>query len=448
MSRLDARARRLAYIDLQRGAHIPVGAVARELTREKTLPAAAITRRRLARALGHAVLHVPFYRDVLARTDDDPYTTLSRAPLLTRGMLRSQFYDLLSDDLDKRHWRHQNGRESTGSPIRFVQDNAHLAAEIVTLERFHEALGRRTGEPVEFFWGSEHDVIDATTGVRKRMLNWLAGERWTHVIRPTDAEAAALFESVRRRRPKLIVGYPQPLYELARVAERSGAKPPRPIAIVTTAGTLYGFMRVTIERVFGCPVFDEYSSRELGPIAIECTVHQGMHVAPWAAYVEIMDESGYLLPPGVEGQIVVTCLTNAAMPLIRYAIGDQGALMPSGRCKCGRAGQRLAHVSGRLVDALRARDGSLVDSAFFAHLLYNRAWVEQFQVVQKDHGRLLFRIVPAAGAEMPPAELAEIADAARAALGLGSSVEFDRARKIDAEGSGKYRYTVSELSAT
>jgi phenylacetate-CoA ligase len=64
-------------------------------------------------------------------------------------------------------------------------------------------------------------------------------------------------------------------------------------------------------------------------------------VAPWGNYLEVVDAGGWALPAGEEGQIVITCLTNYAMPLIRYAIGDAGSLAPAGTCICGRDCQRL-----------------------------------------------------------------------------------------------------------
>jgi len=105
------------------------------------------------------------------------------------------------------------------------------------------------------------------------------------------------------------------------------------------------FMREKVEEVFGCPVYNRYGSREVGDIAGECKYHQGLHVLPWGSYVEIVDEAGNLVEPGVEGRILVTCLTNYAMPLIRYDIGDRGALAGEFKCPCGRDGQMFARLA-------------------------------------------------------------------------------------------------------
>ena len=117
----------------------------------------------------------------------------------------------------------------------------------------------------------------------------------------------------------------------------------------------------------------------------------------WSNFVEILDDEGMPVRPGEEGNIVVTCLTNFAMPLVRYWIGDRGALAsdpsPGGRS----TPQVLKYVSGRSVDAFRTRDRRLVDGEYFTHLLYFRPWVSKFQVIQKAHEHILFKIVKANG---------------------------------------------------
>jgi phenylacetate-CoA ligase len=320
---------------------MPLPAVRREVARERARSNANdLTRARLARLLDHAREHVPFYRDLLParRPDDDPFETLTALPLLTRGMLRSEFDSLCSDDLDARRWFEiGSGR----SAVHLVQDSAHSAHALVTLESFHESLGRRIGEPVELLWGDEPNPGGGTSAVTQHIRRLLANEHWTDSFRLTEEQMLAVLDRLARHPPKLVVAYAPAIYQLARFAERN-AIPVRPQrAIVTAPGTLEDSMRTVIERVFNCEAFNEYWSAAVGPIALECDAHAGLHVAPWANYLEVVDAGGWALPAGEEGQIVITCLTNQAMPLLRYAIGDAGSLAPAGTCICGRDCQRL-----------------------------------------------------------------------------------------------------------
>ncbi len=87
-------------------------------------------------------------------------------------------------------------------------------------------------------------------------------------------------------------------------------------------------MREKIQQVFQCRVYDRYGSREFGDMVCENPNMDGLWVAPWGCYLEVVDTHGQRLPDGVEGEILVTSLTNHAMPLIRYKIGDRGVLTP------------------------------------------------------------------------------------------------------------------------
>ena len=114
---------------------------------------------------------------------------------------------------------------------------------------------------------------------------------------------------------------------------------------MVTAGTLFEPIRQTIESVFQAPVFNRYGSREVGDIACECEAHSGLHVALPTQFVEILRPDGTAAGPGEIGEIVVTSLTNFAMPLIRYRIGIVGH---------GRKSLVAAGVGGRGCGRFRA----------------------------------------------------------------------------------------------
>jgi phenylacetate-CoA ligase len=202
-------------------------------------------------------------------------------------------------------------------------------------------------------------------------------------------------------------------------------------------------MREKIAHVFGCPVYNLYGSREVSDIAWELPGSTGLWVSPWSNFLEIVDEAGQPVPAGTEGNIIVTCLTNYAMPLLRYRIGDRGALMAVGE-RASRpmtAGlQVLKHVSGRSVDVFRTRDNTLIDGEYFTHLLYYRSWVSKFQVVQKSHAHIIFKLVKANG-DPAKKELEEIAAGTRRVMGSDCRIDFDFLQELPA-----HRYTISEVS--
>jgi phenylacetate-CoA ligase len=235
-------------------------------------------------------------------------------------------------------------------------------------------------------------------------------------------------EALSAFRPVQIQAYAESAYQLARFCASHALKVARPRAIMSSACTLHPHLRETIETVFGAPVFNRYGSREVGDVACECAEHRGLHVPPLTHHVEILRPDLSPCEPGETGEIVVTQLTNAVMPLIRYRIGDMG-YWSTEPCGCGRHWPLLGGVTGRSADVLRRRDGGLVDGNYFPHLFKDKVWVESFQVVQEEYEKVKIKIVRAGEAGGPSfdrdGELAAITAAVRQALGPDCAVNYE-----------------------
>ncbi|MDI6709072.1 MAG: phenylacetate--CoA ligase [Thermoanaerobacterales bacterium] len=116
-------------------------------------------------------------------------------------------------------------------------------------------------------------------------------------------------------------------------------------------------MRAAIERRWGMKATDNYGMSELtGPgVAGECHLACGMHIAEDHFIPEIIDpETGEPLPPGEEGELVITTLTKEALPLLRYRTRDITRL-DYAPCACGRTTVRMQRTSGRTDDMLIIR---------------------------------------------------------------------------------------------
>ncbi len=404
----------------------------------------------LVQLFQHCEQHVPYYAKLMADIplayEQEPFCYLAQLPVLTKALIRQNFTQLTSDDLAKRHWIYNTSGGSTGEPIRLIQDRAYLDRQTAIQLLSFTWAGRAFGEPAVRIWGSERDILQGSMGWKMKLLNRLTNDQYLNAFRMTPEKMRSFIQQLNHQPPKLIIAYVQAIYELAKFAEQEKLTVEPQAAIVTSAGTLYPFMREKIETVFQCKIFNRYGSREVGDIASECQAHQALHVFPWGNYVEILDDAGQPVPAGTEGNIVVTCLTNHAMPLLRYAIGDRGSLSPQQTCACGRTGQRLEKISGRSVDTFKTSNGSLVDGEYFTHLLYFRDWVHKFQIVQKDHDRIIFKIVPGE-ASYQPQELAEICEKTKLIMGRDCAVDFEFTKEILPSASGKYRYTISEVGS-
>jgi phenylacetate-CoA ligase len=116
-------------------------------------------------------------------------------------------------------------------------------------------------------------------------------------------------------------------------------------------------MRKEIEERLGIMAIDIYGLSEImGPgVSIECTGKCGLHIQEDHFLPEIINpETGEVLPPGANGELVFTTITKEGLPLIRYRTHDLSSLNYE-KCECGRTLVRMSKVTGRSDDMLIIR---------------------------------------------------------------------------------------------
>jgi phenylacetate-CoA ligase len=154
-------------------------------------------------------------------------------------------------------------------------------------------------------------------------------------------------------------------------------------------------MRETVARVFKCPVFDRYGSREMMDMACDCECHEGLHVNPVLQHIEILDEDDQPCPPGKLGRIIVTQLHNPVMPLIRYDTRDYAAWAEK-PCSCGRNWPMIKQIDGRGISMFRFRNGGVITSFFLIYhimKLFGEDHVRRSQIIQKDYNHYHIKLM-------------------------------------------------------
>ncbi len=416
----------------------------------------ALSQDRLKRLLTHACRHVPYYKKVLhdAGVVDDVGTVnlenFSHIPLLEKSIIRTNYEKLKSDDLPVRKWYENISGGSTGEPVRLIQDrNYHqLRTSLVILQDLWS--GYSMCEKMIILWGSERDIFVGKEKFKTNLGRWLRNEIWLNAFRITPVQMHEYVKCINDFKPVQILAYAESIYELSRFIEREKLGVYHPRTIMASAGTLHTHMRETIERVFKAPVFNRYGSREAGPIACECGYHKGLHVFPLTHHVEVLRQDGTSAASGELGEIVITLLTNFAMPLIRYRIGDVGAWSDE-PCACGRAWPLLKYVGGRVSDVFITKEGIQIHGEYFTHLFYFQDWVNKFQVVQEDPDLIHILVVPHKqtnkAQESHNKEINMITDKIRLVMGQDCQVKVEFVNDIPPTVSGKYRYTISKVSS-
>ena len=201
-------------------------------------------------------------------------------------------------------------------------------------------------------------------------------------------------------------------------------------------------MRTEIEARLGITALDIYGLSEIiGPaVAMECTHKTGMHIAEDHFIPEIVDSDTLeSLPLGHQGELVFTCITKEALPLIRYRTHDLARLIP-GECPCGRTTVRMEKVLGRNDDMLIIRGVNVFPSQVETVLLGMNQVEPHYQLVVGRGADLMDNLeIRVESTESPSQHIAIkgiLETSLRSALGIGCNVTILRRGEI-ARSEGK-----------
>ncbi len=406
-----------------------------------------ISTKNLRNILSHCRKNVPYYTQIMSLIDDDqlleqnPAVYLQKLPVLTKDVIRQNFDQLKSKDLPKRNWYFNQSGGSTGEPLKFIQDREYSNRSMAIKSLYsYWVANRKIGESEVVLWGSERD-LSTKKSIQAELSSFLRNTTYMNAFLMTPEKMKDFIQKLNSKPPKIIVAYAQAIYELAQFTENKQISIVPQKAIITTATTLYPWMREKIESVFQCRVFNRYGSREVGDIACELHGKEGLYIAPWGNYIEIVDDDNNPVPLGVEGNILITNFNNYAMPLIRYKIGDRGSLLVNETYS-----QILQQVTGRNADMFKRKDGTLVYGGYFTKMIYFKDWIDKFQVIQIGYTEIQFKIKKQISTQHPSqTELNDITKKCRRIMGQDCQVKFEFVDKILPGLSGKYRYTISNI---
>jgi phenylacetate-CoA ligase len=395
----------------------------------------------LAGLLAHAFRNCRYFRERAGSRlglDRQASRVLQELPLLTRNGLRKA-KDCLTAPGRGSVFRRSSGG-STGEPAAVLLDAHYLRWNRAAKVAFDSWAGYRPGEGKVILWGARRDT--RSPGLMSRVARLLRREVFLDAYDMGEARALEYLETIRRARPGLLLAYAETACELVRVALKHQVEPPGVGAVMTTGGTLYPDMREAVGGYFGAPVFTRYGAREVGDIACECPAHEGLHINPHTHYVELIKTDGSAAGPGESGEVAVTLLTNYAMPLIRYLIGDT-ATWAEKPCRCGLAWPLLKRVEGRRTDHFIATDGRCIHGGRFRTLLFDCAFVSRYQWIQLCTKKTRLRVVVDESYPAWRDNLEEVLWRARQELGKGAEVELSVEKEIKPGPTGKHRFTIS-----
>jgi phenylacetate-CoA ligase len=420
----------------------------RTLDRTQFDPPDVIRDRQLAavRAIvRHAWDTVPFYRDRWAAAGVHPdairsLDDLNQFPVLSKFDIRANA-DRLRSNSYRGPVTKKTTSGSTGVPLTIVVDEDAMAWKRAYTLRSDQWSGWRLGQRVARLWG--HGTAERGNWRDRLYRHLVYRERYLNTLGIDRAGLKAFADHLRRKPPGLLFGHAHSLYLLAAFVRNYCPGAIRPDGIVSAAMTLHAWQRSVIEEAFGRPVTNRYGCEETSLIACECEQHRGLHQNADGVFCEVVPDDRLNAGPGA-GRLLLTDLTNRAMPLVRYQVGD--VVVPTDRrCACGRGLPLIERVVGREADYVLTPGGTLISGISLTdHFATEIRGAAQVQIVQEKLTFLRLRMVPGAG--FGPDSHRQIETLVRNTFGPQMGYEVELVDAIPQEASGKYRFCVSPVA--
>ncbi len=317
--------------------------------------------RSLCMMINHAVAQVPYYAKLftnqgLTGAKILGVTDLASLPILSKIELRRKSAELTAAVLPPGHQPGMATQSSgtTGQPVRVRQTRQSMAmfCQLKQRElRWFRFDPRATLAvirlPSQLPLTPERQPL--SLGQTLNLPAWpLVGSFFQtgpaccfSVFNQIDRQA----EWLDRLRPEYLMSYPETFEHLS-FAFQNRPQPNYSLGLLAISEQLTVGMRRRISTTFSAPLQQNYGLNEIGIVASRCPEGGRYHVHTEHCLVEIVDDNGQPCRPGETGRILVTTLTNSAMPLIRYDTGDL-AEATDGPCPCGRSLPTFGEIKGR-----------------------------------------------------------------------------------------------------
>jgi phenylacetate-CoA ligase len=310
---------------------------------------------RLRWSLKHAYDHVEHCRrtfDAAGAHPDDVRSLddLARFPFLVKQNFRDHYPFGLFAVPRERLARLHASSGTTGKPtvVGYTQNDIDTWASLVARSIY--AAGGRAGDRVHVAYG--YGMFTGGLGA-----HYGAEKLGCAVIPMSGGQTEKQVQLILDLEPDVIMVTPSYMLAIAEEFARRGVD----TASCSLRIGIFGAepwteaMRGEIERRVGLDAVNIYGLSEvMGPgVASECVeTKDGPVIWEDHFYPEIIDPvTGRVLPDGEEGELVLTSLTNEALPVIRYRTHDRTRLLPP----TSRSMRRLARIVGRTDDMLIIR---------------------------------------------------------------------------------------------
>ncbi len=398
---------------------------------------------RLRQIVKYAADTVPYYQNLFRQEGIDPQSIktvhdLRRIPWLEKDTVRKNPNLFVSTSRQGKNSIAFTTSGSTGESSTIHHDHDSLLANIAYGERERSVLSimaDKSFRPKEAYivrprstitkvWDYYRQHTFASTSRPRLLLD---------VLQPIEQ----IVDAMNGFRPDMLIGYGSYLEALFRTLKVKGTRVHLPLVLFYGAECMTDHGKALIEKEFGIPVLSIYNAVEAFKIGYLCEARRGFHLHEDLCHVRIMSPNEEDVPPGDQGQVVISNLVNRGTVLLNYCLGDVASLAIN-KCECGRISPLLSELEGRVEDILYLSSGGFVHPRAIWAVLSQRDDVLKYQLIQHEPERFELKLVTA-DYQSYQLVVGDVLIALRGLLGESAVIECEYATVLEPEASGKFR---------
>lgn len=337
----------------------------------------------IQRMVEHCYHHVPYYHKLFDNMGID-YTRIKKLddlkvlPLLTKDIVRSNYSELVADNISERDCYHMHTSGTTGSSLKFLYSKNAYAMQWAEVQRYEYALGL-TGKEWNAYFGGRSIVPKSCKNPPFYRINYAMKELMFSAWHLCESNYPEYIRGLNKYKPEFWHGYPSSILPLAQYLIDNNIKlsfTPRYIQLSSENVTENQLDKM--KQAFGTRPIQVYAMTE--QVAEFREYPDGhMYVIEDLYAVEFIETD----TPDVY-RVVGTSLTNYAMPFLRYDTRDLVQYQETEK------GREILSIDGREEDNIKLRNGVIRRLDF---IFKDQVNIIEAQIVQKSFDLVEFRIV-------------------------------------------------------
>jgi phenylacetate-CoA ligase len=326
----------------------------------------------LVRVMRHAATRVPFYQRMKLPADSiSSVADLERFPVINKQQLQQDPQAFIAAGFDPAKLYASRTSGSSGQPTTtyFDRDAWLLAKYVLKMRRIAATIGMPMWRRVMIISEQPPERLGSVADAAPSGLGIFFQQRHLSIHTPIEQHLGVL----QHYRPHVIYAFPSYLLDLIASAALSAMPLPKIATLFTSSEVLTGEARARIEQAFSGRLYDVYGSTEFKEVAWQCEYGR-YHLNFESVYLDAPEQ-------GTQAPVVLSTVSNFAMPLLRFDIGDR-ALFGSNHCPCGRASSHMMQFTGREGDMIILPSGRRLSAYLLTTAIESENSILQYRIIQ------------------------------------------------------------------